>query len=449
MALTKPTNLCLMICACVGALLPACGGEGSNAHPAVGGIAGADNGSAGDSATSGAGNAVAGAATSAAGAGASGIAGASSSSAGSGGAEPATPHVVGKCDALGAMGTWQNVTPPEFRVMSNLETTCVAVNPADQSVYAAASNVTNGGKGGTGLYKSTDCGSTWKKVSVTPNLETGSCFSLTIDSVNTNNMYYANGYGDNPTLWKSTDGGVNWLPLNTDANHVLQYGFVDKVAMEPKDPQHLIVTYHEVCKDPLGPQCMAETTNGGASWRQFKGPDTGFAEGNRVGMLGKTNWVYLSNNGGWFTNDSGQTWEKVICWGAGTDTCTSVGGPPADVWVGSEQLFGGTAQAFMAVLTSGVLQSKADTNVPLGRVWKLIPNSPSSANVASDGVNLYASGDYTDQPYSTATLAAPTVWSPMRTDKVGRRADRFSYDADHHVMYSANLGGGVWRLLTH
>ena len=55
----------------------------------------------------------------------------------------------------------------------NMETLAVAGNPEDETVFAAAGNVTNGGAcpsgqtcplGGTGLLKSSDCGSTWTLV---------------------------------------------------------------------------------------------------------------------------------------------------------------------------------------------------------------------------------------------------------------------------------------------
>jgi hypothetical protein len=384
------------------------------------GIAGSGNGAGGSSGSAGKG-------------GASNAGGSGGAGGGAAGAGGGPPHTVGKCDGLGAVDKWEDISPTAFHTPSNMETTCVGLNPLDQSVYGAAGNVTNGGNGGTGVYRSTDCGATWAKVSVTANLETGSCFGFLIDPVQPKNMYYTNGYGNNPTIYKSSDGGVNWTPLQTDASHVLTYGFVDKFAMDPTAPEHLVVTYHEGCKAPLSPQCLSETTDGGTTWRQFKGPDNGFAEGNRIAMMGRTNWLYTSVNGGWFTGDSGQTWKRVI------------NGSPADMFVASDV-------AFAAVLSSGIFQSKAVATAQpptmLGESWTKLENSPSAANVAYDGVRIFTSADYTPQPFSVATAANPTVWTHMASPNIGRRTNQFAYDADHHVLYSANIGAGLWRLVT-
>ena len=90
----------------------------------------------------------------ASGAGGSKNAGGSGGQGGSGGSGGG-PVVVTKCDSLGSVGTWQNVEPAAFHSPSNMQTIAVAVNPKDQSVFAAASNKTNGGNGSTGIYKST------------------------------------------------------------------------------------------------------------------------------------------------------------------------------------------------------------------------------------------------------------------------------------------------------
>src|ERR1041384_171305 len=38
------------------------------------------------------------------------------------------PEQVGNCDALGDVGTWQEITPAAFRINSKYETTAVAVD---------------------------------------------------------------------------------------------------------------------------------------------------------------------------------------------------------------------------------------------------------------------------------------------------------------------------------
>jgi hypothetical protein len=49
------------------------------------------------------------------------------------------------CDSLSkVVGAWQDISPAAFYMPVNLETLAVAVNPKDETVFAAAGNVTNG-----------------------------------------------------------------------------------------------------------------------------------------------------------------------------------------------------------------------------------------------------------------------------------------------------------------
>jgi hypothetical protein len=364
-------------------------------------------------------------------------------------------RTVGACNGLGPVDVWQNITPAAFTSPPNLEAGCIAVNPNDQSVFAAAGNVTNGAacpagttcpSMGTGVYKSTDCGATWTKISTTHNLETGSCFGLLVDPVNPDTMYYNNGYGTNPTVYKSTDGGVSWDPLSTDTNHVLQYNFVNSTAMDRNDPAHLVVTYHESCAAPYAPNCLAESKDGGVTWRQFKGPEAnGWVEGGYAAILGSTQLFYSSGNGGWYSGNSGATWQLTLCWsGSG---CLNINSGVFPARVASNGV------AYVGAINGGILSSRADPTatppVLLGQTWTKIPSSPAAYDIFDDGVRLYASrDDSTGQPYRTAPLGNPAVWTKMASPNISRGSKMSAYDPAHHVMYTANNGAGIWRLVT-
>jgi hypothetical protein len=107
---------------------------------------------------------------------------------------PACPSGAGSQD----IGVWEEVSPPAFHNPSNMETSGVAVNPLDESVFAAAGNITNGGTPpiSTGIYKSTDCGATWSLVSTGTHgadLKTGAAWVLLIDPAVPSTMYVDNG----------------------------------------------------------------------------------------------------------------------------------------------------------------------------------------------------------------------------------------------------------------
>jgi hypothetical protein len=82
-----------------------------------------------------------------------------------------------------------------------------------------------------------------------------------------------------------------------------------------------------------------------------------------------------------------------------------------------------------------------------------LANSPSVTQIIDDGVSLFASNNLGQTaPFWTAKLANTTAWMQM-PDKicvgsVCRGSNELAYDSVHHVVYSANWGSGLWRLVT-
>ncbi len=86
------------------------------------------------------------------------------------------------------------------------------------------------GTEGSELYKSTDRGQHWQPVS--RNLSIQAVLAVEIDPLNPNIVYA----GDNNGLFKTLDGGANWIPLLT----VSQMG-VNDIAIHPTDPAIVLV----------------------------------------------------------------------------------------------------------------------------------------------------------------------------------------------------------------
>ena len=79
--------------------------------------------------------------------------------------------------------------------------------------------------------------------------------------------------------------------------------------------------------------------------------------------------------------------------------------------------------------------------------WTKIDGSPRTTVILDDGVSLYASISWADaNPEYTAKLSAPTTWTQMK--HTGRGANQLAYDKTHHIVYAANWGNGLWRLVT-
>jgi len=413
------------------------GSSGGSMAAGASGSANASGGTGGANASGGSGGAKASGGSG--GAGTGGAGGSSSGgSAGGGGSGGTVPIVVTNCGSLPAVGKWELIDPPQFAMPTNMEVLSVVVAQQDQSVYASAGNKTNGGNGGTGVLKSTDCGATWTKVSTGMNgakLDTGDQWAMLIDPTNPSILYSNNGYGNDPTMYKSTNGGVDFTALLVHPDKGVG-SFVQDIAMDPKDPKHLAVSFHDNCgKAGYNAMCFSRSTDGGATWKLFNGPASlgGWQEGASLSIFGPTDYMFASTGGGWFTANEGQSWDHVINDGfnGAYGGCTTI------------------APDGTAYLASAASIYKSNSN-PLGASWTKIAGSPHTSVIINDGKQLIASNGGTDpHPMWTADLTDVTKWTQMKdTPDMGRGANQLAYDSVHHIVYSASWAAGLWRMVT-
>ncbi|HEV8246910.1 MAG TPA: hypothetical protein VGP93_14125 [Polyangiaceae bacterium] len=424
------------------ALLTACSaspdtnpGEESGGSNATGGSAGKGSAGASGAGTTSGGSTASGGKSGAGSGGAS--AGSGGSSSGAGGSGGTVPIMVTDCGALPEVGKWELIDPPEFASPDNMEVLSVVVAVQDQSVYASAGNKTNGGNGGTGVLKSTDCGATWSKVSTGMNgdkLDSGDQWAMMIDPTNPQILYSNNGYGNDPTLYKSTNGGVDFTALLPHPDKGVA-SFVQDIAMDPEDPEHIAVSFHGDCeKAGFNAMCFSRSTDGGASWALFNGPASigGWQEGAALSILGPTHYMFSSNAGGWFTDDEGANWDHVIDSGFN------------GAYGGSTTIADGT------VYLAGDFSIYMSSSNPLGASWTKIDGSPHVTVITNDGDHLIASNGGTDpHPMWMADVGAVNTWTQMTdTPDMGRGANQMAYDPVHHIVYSADWAAGLWRMVS-
>jgi hypothetical protein len=360
------------------------------------------------------------------GVGGSGGAGGGGSGSGGAGGSGGIPHVVGACDGLGAVDHFENITPPAVDPSVGNGIVQILVDPIH------AGTVFSGTKK-KGLYKSTNCGAAWTKVNTGRNaavLDSGILWSMALDPVDTNVIYAGSLYGSDVSLFKSINGGVDWdstAPPGSEIYMTVQYNFFQDLGMDPTDHKHVVVTFHSNCTGPTGPQCMAETKDSGATWRLFKGPLGGWGEGAGPLVLGATTWLLgTTQNGLFYTSDSGATWEKVA--------------PGAD-----HQMYHSPSGSFYTGSDYGVNRSSD------GHKWTQIAGSPNGYGIIGDGKRLFnslRSAGSNQQPYFTASESDPTKWTTFASPNMAHGTVYFGYDADHHVLYSANTNSGLWRMVT-
>jgi photosystem II stability/assembly factor-like uncharacterized protein len=134
-----------------------------------------------------------------------------------------------------------------------------------------------------------------------------------IDPTNPNRMYLG---GANGGIWKSTDGGVNWVPLTDNWTFLT----VSSIAIDPSDPQTIYVgtgDFHGSRNQQMG---IMKSTDGGNTWSQLGAAQFG---GRAVSDIlidpENTQIVTISTGRGgsgnafvWRSTNGGNTWTSVI-----------------------------------------------------------------------------------------------------------------------------------------
>jgi photosystem II stability/assembly factor-like uncharacterized protein len=300
-----------------------------------------------------------------------------------------------------------------------------------------------------GIYKSSDCGSTWqvlppgRNASDAPNdaggvvnIHSGSIVSLIVDPVDRGVIYTASNYGPSG-IYKSTNGGVDWDQLvPADLQQYLQYGgWFNALSVDPTDRKHLVGGTHTGCMGPYAPNCLAETRDGGATWRLIPAPRSGNEQCGAY-IHDATTMIYASGQDGAFltTDDRpdnpSPTWTKISQGANGADTgLQAYRASDGKYYVGSDY---------------GVLIGSQDF-----MTWTLDTQSPRPIPfIVGTGMNLFASSR--SALYSTAKEAAPMAWSDLQAGGTPPTVSGrwLVYDEKHQVLYSSSWGDGLYRLAT-
>jgi hypothetical protein len=260
-------------------------------------------------------------------------------------------------------------------------------------------------------------------------LDSGTLWELEIDPVNSDVLYAGALYGSDASLQKSINGGVDWKsmwPKGSNVQTTVEYNFMQSVAIDPTNHEHLAVTFHANCvTGPTGNGCMADSTDAGETWNIFKNPTGGWAEGAGVIILGATTFLFQTVQDGVFlTTNKGMSWSKVA------------GGGFPEVYHAKD------GKIYMAA-TWGVIRS-AD-----GSVWDQPKGSPQSVAVIGDGDRMFASWNVSNKAaYWAATESDGTNWASIPSPPVSTRGENFAMDRDHHVLYAAHRADGIWRMVT-
>jgi MYXO-CTERM domain-containing protein len=346
-------------------------------------------------------------------------------------------------------GTWTEITPPG--VVTGAPDTCIGQGVAidyknPSTVYWGTTPYTSSAGG---LFKTTDGGSTWKRIGKVTPIYQGATDQLDeplhvrIDPNDSNHLYVGDGVrGSSEGFWISTDGGETFtLPKGlTDA---LKTAGIDNqdiydVAPDPTDFKHVLISFHyrwgwTDTKWNTNSGVM-ESKDGGMTWIVHE-PVMGWGSGHAVKFLynpalclGNSNtWLLATQGDGfWKTVDGGATWKQVsktnITHGGGTIYYTAAG----------------------VLYASGAEQSMRSTDN--GDSWTSVGPTGTWC-VYGDGTTLYTGKSFgANQPYSVSPEKDGMTWTAFNAQKFPDGPYEMAYDWMNGIMYSSNWSSGIWAL---
>lgn len=157
------------------------------------------------------------------------------------------------------------------------------------------------------IYKSTDFGQTWNILSGgLPNGNVHERLGIAICKNSPEVLYalYSTSDFSLPEIYKTTDGGVNWLPITINQFDQYSYGsfgwYFGKIYVDPNDPDKLYVPGVE----------LQFSTDGGTTWN-LRAQYPVHADGHYIYFASSNEYIYCTDGGLYKTTDGGNSWYDI------------------------------------------------------------------------------------------------------------------------------------------
>jgi photosystem II stability/assembly factor-like uncharacterized protein len=324
---------------------------------------------------------------------------------------------------------WKDISPPVFHEdsASGPFMQGFAFDPNNPCVlYVCIQNFSVNAT--TGIYKSTDAGTSWNKVG---NLDEP--MHVRIDPNDSNHLYAVDGVrGGTMGFWESTDGGESWSKPQgwTDA---LEFWHDDSydIAVEPGNFDHVLVTSHSWWDLDVGAGIL-ESTDGGDSWTVHLPQGGVWGAGHSVWFMNDSNtWLLGTQDGGfWRTTNAGDDWTQVS---------------EQSIAHGGSQLYQASNGTWY-VGTGWHVQRSTDD----GASWSYVGDESFTTSIYGDGKYLYTHQAYGAgaHAYVVSLETDGVTWEPFGdgTQTFDNGPYEMAFDSADGILYSAAWGAGLLAL---
>jgi hypothetical protein len=360
-------------------------------------------------------------------------------------------------------GTWVDITPSGVNLQAGCCTTFpnqgyqnnsfgvtwVEIDPSNPYTLYITVDV-------QGMWKSTDGGTSWKRLGTVPS---GQDYSTTVtyldspmrvrvDPNDSQHLFATQGVrGWAVGFWESHDGGENWTqPDGFVTAKKTAVNDITTMSIDPVNFGHVLLGSHSMWANNV-PAGIMETTDGGATfnlhpshsgWNGSGSMGIAFFSSPELGIGSSDSWIVSTDGDGtWLTTNAAQDWTQVSMVG-------TIHGGIAEPYFTKDAVFLGGNNTMLKGSTDGMS-------------WMSVGPTTSDGyySIVGDGKVLYAQSANTGahgqggpEPFLTSPESDGVNWTPYnngaQTFTDGPYVMRF--DKTNGILYAACWGAGVWAL---
>jgi len=333
------------------------------------------------------------------------------------------------------------------------------------------------------VYKSTDFGQTWSVLSGgLPNGNTHQRLGIAISASSPNTLYalYSTSDGSTyPELYKTTNGGTSWSPVNISSFDMSAYGafgwYFGKIYVDPNNANNLFIPGVD----------LQGSTDGGLNWNMITPPWWLYevhADGHFLHFNSSNDMIYCTDGGMNRTYDGGTNWIDIEnipvnqfyavtenphnlgqYAGGVQDNGTMYGN--ASVINNFTRIYGGDGFTVQYDPNPSLLYTETqygnivfDDAFPTGN-WQSIDMDPNQSynwhtpyfTSKHSSSTLFYGGQQVmridGSPYGAALAISPSLVDPQSPWRVKYITTIHQSDLDSNILYAGTADGRVWNSL--